>query len=329
MDPLPRLRSQLTEIAHSAGGMDQRALQLLEPLRRAVPSAATWIAVRDPETGRHTPVAFDREAEPLKRYFSLPEADEELRQFGMNRWRPAIRASDVPVPLPETLAWGDYLLPAGFRNGVAVGLFSADGRHLGFISLLSDDSVSLTPEAVRVLDDVRHLIARSLDRLPSLTTVAELAGDALGAVVLTRSGRCRPLPGMPQHLVLAPSSPVLAEAGELVGAAGSHASFLAPSHGGLLRITVLDCRDEASDHLIALVLARPSGDLAGLDPTDLCLLGGVLEGCSDDEITARWNVPRVVARLEHLAERLAQPSVDALLLHVAREGLHIPSRLWP
>jgi GAF domain-containing protein len=87
----------------------------------------------------------------------------------------------VPVPLPDTLAWGEYLLPAGYRNGVAVGLCADDGRHLGFITRLSDDPSSLTAEHRDVLGELRPLVARALDRLPSLAALGRLTGDALGA----------------------------------------------------------------------------------------------------------------------------------------------------
>jgi hypothetical protein len=48
------------------------------------------------------------------------------------------------VPLAETRAWGEYLLPAGFTDGIAMTLFTDDGRHLGFLSVLTGDSRHLT-----------------------------------------------------------------------------------------------------------------------------------------------------------------------------------------
>jgi len=320
---------QLAGIARSAGTVEERAGAMLEPLRREVPCTAAWIAVRDPETGWHRPVGRYGDTEVLARYFALPEADEELQQFGMNRRRPAVRASDVPVPLPETLAWGEYLLPAGYRDGIAVGVFAADGRHLGFITLLTDDPALLTPEHCDVLGRVRPLLARALDRLPSLAALGRLTGDALGAVVLTRGGRCLPVPGLPRHPLLTPDSPVLAVARNHAGGPGARSTFLCPENGGLSRITVLDCRDESTDQLSALVLVRPVADTWGLRPLELRILGAQLEGWDDERISACCGVRWDAERAEQLAQRVGFDTVPALLLAVARAGLYVPPALWP
>jgi hypothetical protein len=265
----------------------------------------------------------------VTRYFALPDADEELQQFGMNRRQPAVRASDVPVPLPETLAWGEYLLPAGYRNGVAVGVFTGDGRHLGFITLLSDAPSSLTAEHRDVLGELRPLVARALDRLPSLAALGRLTGDALGAAVLTRGGRCLPVPGLPRHPLLVPGSPVLTVARAHTGRPGARSTFLCPTTGGLVGITVLDCRDESTDHLSALVLVRPVEDTWGLRPVELGILGAQLEGWDDQRISARWGVTWDAAQAEDQAHRLGFGTVHALLLRVARAGCYVPPALWP
>jgi hypothetical protein len=172
------------------------------------------------------------------------------------------------------------------------------------------------------------LPVRAAGRLSSLAAVARLAGDALGGAVLSRAGRCLPVPGLPQHPLLTDGSSVVAVAREQVGAAGAHSSFLSPWAGDLVRITVLDCRDEPADQLCALVLVRATGDLAGLRPTDLHVLGGLLQGWDDERIGAGCAVPRVAEHAEGMARRLALPTVHALLVHVAREGLYIPPVLW-
>jgi hypothetical protein len=336
MDPRPSLWSDITEIAGSAGAVEQRAQELLEPLHRLVPYVAAWIAVRDPETRRHRPVGRDGDTVPLERYVARPDADDELEQFRMNRRRPPVRASDVPVPLSETIAWGEYLLPAGFRDGFVVGLFAEDGRHLGFVSLLGDlvsllggDAAQPTTGHAVVLGRARPLLARALDRLPSVAAAAQLPGDAVAGAVLTRAGHCLPVPGLPSHPLLTSDSQVVAVAREHAGTAGAHSSFLSPWAGGLVRITVLDCRDEKSDHLAVLVLVHPAGDLAGLDPGDLQVLGGLLQGWDDERINAGCAVPRAAAQAEGMARRLRFPSTHALLVHVAREGRYVPPALWP
>ncbi len=111
------LRAEMAEVAAAAGGVEQRATALLACLRGTIPYGAAWIAVRDPETRLHRRVGSDGDVDSLDRYFALPEADDEVEALGLNRFQPPVPASALPVPLAETLAWGEYLLPAGFNDG--------------------------------------------------------------------------------------------------------------------------------------------------------------------------------------------------------------------
>jgi hypothetical protein len=327
--PPPALWSEVAAIAASAGSVEQRAQALLEPLRRVVPYAAAWIGIRDPETRRHRPVGWDGDTGALADYFALPDADDELEQLGLNRLRPPVCAHDLPLPLAEIRAWGDHLLPAGFRDGFALGLFTDDGRHVGFISVLSDDPAQRTTAHRGVVAGLRPLLARALDRLPSAAALAELAGDALGGAVLSNAGRCLPVPGVPSHPLLTAGSPVVTVAQQHAGTPGTQSSFVTPSAEGLVTICVVECRDDTADHLTALVLVRSAGDLSGLTMLDLGVLGALLHGWDDERISARYGVPDVPARQARITGRLGLGSQHALLLHVAREGLYIPPRLWP
>src|SRR4051812_25502118 len=72
------LRAEMAQISAAAGSVEQRANALLESLRRVIPYAAAWLAVRDPETRLHRRIGSDGDTEPLARYFALPEADDEV-----------------------------------------------------------------------------------------------------------------------------------------------------------------------------------------------------------------------------------------------------------
>src|SRR4051795_11303806 len=137
---LTRLRQQLTQLALPPGAVRaERSAAALEALGRVLPSDAAWLAVRDPEARRHTPLATTGAGEPLGAYFQTPEADAEVEALGLNRHRPPMLAREIPIPLPELRAWAEHLLPAGFRGGLAAGLFTPGGRHIGFLSLLTED----------------------------------------------------------------------------------------------------------------------------------------------------------------------------------------------
>ena len=322
------LRAEMAEIAAAAGGVEQRAAALLACLRGAIPYGAAWIAVRDPETRLHRRVGSDGDVDSLDRYFALPEADDEVEALGLNRFQPPVPASALPVPLAETLAWGEYLLPAGFNDGVAMALFTRDGRHVGFLSLLTGDPRHGIAEHNGLLVSLRPIIAKALDRLPSLAAVAQLSGDAIGGIAMTRAGRAVRIPGLPAHPLLADGSAALALARRYACAPGAVATFASPWAGGLVRVSVLDCRDETMDHLTSLVLIRPAGDASLLGRSDLQLLGALIDGWDDERVGAEMGLSDPSGRARELAQHLGQPTVEALLLHATGEGLYLPPPLW-
>jgi hypothetical protein len=323
------LRAEIAQIASSAGSVERRADALLASLRAVVRWDAAWLAVRDPETRLHHRVASDGDVDSLARYFALPEADDEVERLGLNRCQPPVPASELPIPLAETRAWGDYLLPAGFDDGVAMALFTGDGRHLGFLSLLTGDRKRRTTSYSGLLADLGPTIASALDRLPSFVAAAQLTGDAMGGVVVTRAGRTVRIPGLPTHPLLVEGSAALTLARRYARTPGSVSAFLAPCAHRLARISVVDCRDETMDHLCSLVLVRPAGDAAQLAWSEVRLLGAMLEGWDDQRMRASLGLPDPSGYADKLARRLALPSTPALVQHAAREGLHLPPVLWP
>jgi hypothetical protein len=318
----------MAQIAGVAGSVEQRADALLGCLRGVIPYAAAWIAVRDPETRTHRRVGSDGDTDSLARYFALPEADDEVEALGLNRFQPPVAASALPVPLAETRAWGEYLLPAGFNDGVAMALYTEDGRHLGFLSLLAGDPRHRTASYAGLLADLRPIIAEALDRLPSFAAAAQLTGDAVAGIAITRAGRGVRVPGLPTHPLLVEGSAALAVARRLARAPGMVSTFLSPWARALIRVSVLDCRDETADHLCSLVLIRPADDASHLELSDLRLLGALVEGWDDDRIRAGVGLPDPSGYAQALARRLAWPSTAALVQHAARQGLFLPPMLW-
>jgi hypothetical protein len=333
---LARLREELTDVGWMAEDLNQRAEEVLAVLGRIVPFDAGWLAVRDPERRRHVPLATTGPAEPLRRYFQSPEADTELGHLGLNSAQRPVLARELPVPLPEVCAWGEYLLPAGFRGGVAGALFASTGRHVGFVSLLTENPAGPSPADRRILAAVTRVIADVLDRTQEIATIARIVGTAEAGVVLTRGGEVHPLPGLPDDRLLAPGSPILAAATQELSAGGPYTAFLAPRTGPdgerLVRVTALDCALPDLDHLSAAVLLSSQGDMRGLTPLHLRVLGHLVAGTTQ--------VPALAAAL-HLdtgtiteALRRAQvaldahaPDLTAAATGALRTGLRIPPAL--
>jgi hypothetical protein len=328
MSPTPSLRAEMAQIATSAGSAEQRADALLGCLRHIVPYAAAWIGVRDPETRIHHRVGSEGDTDPLVRYFARPEADDEVEALGLNRLQPPVPASALGVPLAETRAWAEYLLPAGFNDGVAMALFTHDGRHLGFLSLLTGDPTHRTASYTRVLAGLRPVFADALDRLPSFAAAARVTDDAVAGAAITRAGRRVPVPGLPTHPLLSQGSAALAVARRYAAAPGTVATFLSPWAGRLVRVSVLDCRDDVVDHLRALALVRPAGDAGRLERSDLQLLGALVDGWDDDRIRDGLGLADPSRHAAQLAYELGFSDTGALVLHAVREGLHLPPLLW-
>jgi hypothetical protein len=149
--------------------------------------------------------------------------------------------------------------------------------------------------------------------------------------VLTRGGDVLPLPGLPDHRLLAPGSPILAVAADELAKGGPHASFLvpAPDTGGvrLIRVTALDFARPEVDHLTAAVLLGPAGDPHGLTVLDLRVLGLLIDGLTD--IPALGLALHVAARAvtESVGRSMAAFGTNDLttvILRALRSGIGIP-----
>jgi hypothetical protein len=331
---LPRLRRELAGLAASPATVQERAAEVLRHLHRIVPFDAGWLAVRDPERRCHVPLAITGPAEPLRRYFGRPEAEQEVAGLGLNRRRPPMLASEIPVPLAEISAWADHLLPAGFRQGLAAGLFTTGGRHIGFLSLLSDDASRPSPADRRTVAAVTSVIADDLDRTRDIAETARIVGGAGAGVVLTRGGDVLPLPGLPGDRLLVPGSPVLTVAADELATSGAHTSFLVPPPGtdaaDLVRVTALDCARPDLDHLSAAVLLGPPGDLHGLGVLDLRVLGLVAEGVTHLRALSEALHVGTTAVAGSLGRSLAALGTDdltATAVRALRGGMRIPPAL--
>jgi hypothetical protein len=331
---LVRLQEQLADIGTTAEGLNQRAEEVLEALGGVLSFDSGWLAVRDPERRRHVPLATTGPAEPLRRYFESPGADAELEHLGLNRAQSPVLASELPVPLPEICAWSEYLLPAGFRGGVAGALFSSTGRHVGFVSLLAEDPARLSQPDRRMLAAVTRVIADDLDRTQEIATIAGIVEVAQAGVVLTRGGDALPLPGLPGDPLLAPASPILLAAAQELASGGPYTAFLAPTAGSdderLARVTALDCALPGLDHLSAAVLLSCPGDLRGLTPLDLRVLGHLVAGTTQvPALAAALHVdPRTTAEALRRAQvALDAPGLTAAATRALRTGLRIPPAL--
>ena len=167
----------------------------------------------------------------------------------------------------------------------------------------------------------------------SLAAAASLVQGATAGLVLWADGGSATLPGLADHPLLAVGSAVPAVARAEIRAGRAYCSFLWPvggrhAPGGHLRVTVLASSEPVPLHLAGMVLLSPPGDLRGLTPRELEVLGLLIDGGSNAEIACTLVVAQrtVAAHLEHILAKLSAPSRTLAAVRAERAGLYVPCR---
>ncbi|NMH98716.1 hypothetical protein [Pseudonocardia acidicola] len=328
---------EVARIAASRGSVAQRAQALLEPLHRLVPFEAHWLALLDPDVQTFAPLAIAGHDERTRRHLEGPGTVADVELVGLTRHRRAICVRDFMVPVQEVVTWADYLWPAGFREGVAAGLFSPDGRHLGSLTLTTDTPAHPTDAARDLLCLLTPTIAAALDPTRTPAAAARAVRGAHGGGVLTRAGAVLPLTGLPDHPLLGPGSALLEVAARQVANGEQYAAFLCPDPtrqaggGGLVlrRVTVLGCADEPPDFLRAALVVCAAGPRRGLTDIELEVLGMLLAEWPDARIAAALGVSRyqLADHIDSVLTRLGTRDRGVALVRALNQGLHIPPGL--
>lgn len=325
---------EMTEVAASADPLPRRAEQLLAVLRRVVPFEGAWLALVDLHHPVYTTLASADLTGSIVAFLESPAHIRDVEVTGSHRATAPINPSDLPYPVEDLPTWADQLLPAGYRDSTAVCLFAPDRRPVGYLALLTGSGQSPLPQARPVLARAAAALAYAIDPLRSLAAAAGLVRGARGGVVLHADGGIAPLPGLDEHALLAAGSPALIAAREQLAAGWHYMSFLWPlgdrrAPHGYLRITVMAPPADLPLHLTGLVLVSAPGDLRGLTPRELEVLGLLVEGASNAAIARALVVaPRTVAaHLEHILVKLAAPSRTLAAVRAEQAGLFVPLSL--
>jgi DNA-binding CsgD family transcriptional regulator len=318
-------------IATSSLTLPRRAEQVLTVLRRVVPFDGAWLALADPHHPRYATAAAADLADSTLAFFTGPQQARDIEATGTDRARPPLSPSDLPFPVEELPGWAECLIPAGYREGLAVALFGSGGRHVGFLATLSGDRGAPAPELRRAVARLAPVLARGLDPAHSLVATARLVRDARAGVIVSGDGQAEPLPGMDGHPVLSAGSPALAAACAQLTAGRVHHSFLWPvggrhAPGGHLRITALAPPADLPVHLAGVVLVSPAEDLDGLTPRELEVLGLLVDGRSNREIACALVVAQrtVAAHIEHILVKLGTPTRTLAAVRAERTGRYVP-----
>ena len=326
---------ELTEVATSSDPLPRRAEALLGALRRVVPFDGAWLALADPHRPVYIPLASADLADSTRTFLAGPQHARDIEVTGGNRAAPC-SPSDLPYPAEELPSWAECLLPAGYHEGFGVGLFVPDGRFVGFLALLSASRDPPSLQTRRRLTRLVPVLAQGIDPLPELLMAATLVRGVSAGVVLFQDAGTEALPGLEGHALLAAGSPPLAAARAAIDAGGVYLSFLWPLGGrhapqGYVRITALGRSEDLPTFLTGMVLVSPPGDMRGLTPRELEVLGLLVDGCSNGEISRALVVAKrtVAAHVEHVLAKLSAPTRTLAAVRAEREGLYVPRRRGP
>lgn len=323
---------RLAEIAATPGRLSQRAQAMLHELGRHIPFDAAWMALAEPLGSGYSSLASTSLDKSTVQYLSGPEMAHDIEVTGANRASPPVSPSDLPYPPEDLPTWAECLIPAGFHEALAMGLFQPGERHVGFLALLSAGTQP-PPAAIRHrLAQLAPILARGIDPMQSLLTTARVVQGSVAGVVLCRNGGTAPIPGLSVDALLAGGSPVLDAARTAIRSRQVYTSFLWPRGGrhapdGHVRVTVLMGTEDVARVLPGMVLLSAAGDLRGLTPRELEVLGLVIEGYANQEIARALVVASrtVAAHLEHILVKLGAPSRTLAAVRAERAGLYVPA----
>jgi DNA-binding CsgD family transcriptional regulator len=324
-----RARRELERLATAAGPVDERAGEMLRVLGRDVSFDGAWVAVLvGSEYVSLAGLGIDPDVE---RYLAGPVMAREIELTGTDRQAPPLSPSDLSYPAEELQTWAECLIPSGVHEALATALFEPAGRHVGFLAVLSGDRRPPSAVQRRGLARVTELLARIIDPMASVTAASRLVDDAFAGVLLTEDGTVDPLPGLPGNALLTTGSELLATIRARFVAHALPASFVWLRDAGAsahdhVRVTYLALTGSAAPGVHGVVLVSPPGDLRGLTPRELEVLGYMVEGCSNDQIARALVVTSrtVATHVEHVFAKLGSPSRTHAAVHAQREGLYLP-----
>ncbi|MGY1632957.1 LuxR C-terminal-related transcriptional regulator [Geodermatophilus sp. SYSU D01186] len=341
MDHAEILRD-FTRLAAEPGGLAERAEALLTLLQRVVPFDAGAISLLLPDQDVHALVAGTGFGERIRHYLVSPALLADVDVVGLRRSHRPVRLGDLVVAPSELIGWSEYLEPAGFRDGIVAGLFTAEGDYLGVLGLITEAPGRITDAARDLVGLLATPIATGVDPWRSLAAIARGVEPATAGIVLTPSGGVQPLPGLPGHRLLEAGSGVLAAAASQLAEGGSLVSFLAPppavagdgvaadGAGTHVRITVMAAPPDVRFLASAVVLTGPAGELYGLSAQELQVLGLLVTGASNERIATALGITRrtVDGHVDHVRAKLAGRSRTAAAARALRLGLFVPPALF-
>jgi DNA-binding NarL/FixJ family response regulator len=234
-----------------------------------------------------------------------------------------VRLSDLPAHGLAARTVREFLLPAGFRDGLTIGLRTAEGRYVGVLDVSSCDArhpSDLEREAITLLAGT---LANVVDPTRTVRLLASMLEPGSSAVTI-RDDEAEPLAGFSAGPVLSDGHPALGAARRFARS-GRAQNFLAlgGDEGSWFRVRLYRC--ELDDAWV--VASSPTTRPYELTWREIQVLTLVATGRSNPEIaTALVVSPRTVSsHVERILEKLGVPTRAGAAALAASEGLLLPA----
>jgi DNA-binding CsgD family transcriptional regulator len=301
----------------------ERACAVLEALRLVVPYDCAELSAWNPIAQRHSALAsFGYDARLLD-WLNGSDRVSELDDIDLRTSGQAMRLSELPAHGLTARTVNEFLVPAGFREGLTIGLRTSDGRYAGVLDVSSFDArhpSDLERDAIMLLAGT---LANVVDPTRTVRLLASMLEPGSSAATL-EDGRTLPLDGFSRGPVLADEHPALAAAHAFVRA-GRAQSFLAlgGDEGAWFSVRLYRC--ELDDAWV--VAASPTTRPYELTRREIEVLTLLTAGRSNPEIASALIVsPRTISsHVEHILEKLGVPTRAAAAALAASEGLLLPA----
>lgn len=321
---------EFMRVAASPGPIGLRAWKLLASLRRSVPFDGGWIAHSDCATGTSHPVAVIDLPDRTSRL--LADASARLQSVAENaRLGPGWDGLGDPPDMLDS--WPGIKLPGGDSVAWTIALVASDRRRVGLLALTFRDDRSPTAQHRLLLRQLSPVIAGAIDPMQTLLGIAGLVERPIAGSLIRRDGTTEPFPGLEAAGPLCLREPRLMTLADAALAAGRlHSSFIwpkGPPGRGQVRTTVLACPHDGPPSVRGMVLLSPPGHLHGLTARELEIMGLVVYGYSNKEMSETLFLSRrtVATHMEHILEKLDVATRTLAAVRADREGLYVPPLL--
>jgi len=305
----------------------ERAEQLVLLLRDLVRCDAVMLSASNPfaQSPQHELLAADGYSdEALTRFLDdfVPDTENPGFRLVRNKVRAGLRWSDLArdwdVRFAATSIAEQYLLPAGFHEGLTACLWLPDGSHVGAIHMNWGVSRAATDDRRQMVERFLPLLAAASNLLqPHRVLADEVYGDA--HVALIGAGLGQSVPGRDVGRILRSDGPLWPLL--LTSVPHSDGSYIWIDEVGTFhQIDLTRCMGST-----VLVAERETPAPYGLTVRELQIVTLLAVGASNPEIADTLVVSRrtVSTHVEHILAKLGVASRAEVAALSTREGLRL------